>query len=89
MLERKFIKPNIFQITQTTMSYVDTKVQEVLYAKYEGKWHRITDDKLETAIAVAKCGYSKWARELTQKEVEDLKTRHLAHSENREESLRW
>ena len=89
MLERKFIKPNIFQITQTTMSFTDTKEQNVLYAKYEGKWHRVCDDKLETAMAVAKCGYSKWARELTQNEVNDLKTRHLDKSENREETLRW
>jgi hypothetical protein len=89
MLERKFIKPNVFRITQTTMSFTDTKVQEVFYARYEGKWNRITDDKLETAMAVAKCGYSKYARELTQGEVTDLKTRHLDHSENSEGSLKW
>ena len=89
MLQRKFIKPNIFQITQTTMSFTDTKVQEFLYARYEGKWHRIANDRLETAQALIKGEKPMYARELTIQEAQDFKTRHLDKSENREESLKW
>jgi hypothetical protein len=89
MLERKFIKPSIFQITQTTMSFTETKVQEVLYARHNGKWHRACDDKLETAIAIVKGQNPMYGRELTASETQDLKERHLAKSENREGTLRW
>lgn len=89
MIERKFIKPNIFRITQTVLSIPRTEIQEVFYARFKGSWYRINDDKIETAIALVKGKKPKYATQLTQGQETDLKTRHLDHSENSEENVQW
>jgi len=89
MLVHKFIKPNIFQTTQTTMNANSTKVQEFYSVRYKGVWYNINDQKLETAIAVTKGLKPRWVSVMSDKELYYFKTHHLPQSENNEDSVKW
>jgi len=89
MLVHKFIKPGIFQTTETIMSWKGDKVQEFYKVRFNGTWFNVHDDRLETAIAVTKGLKPKYVTEMTQGQLDWFNKYHLPHSENSEESVQW